>query len=192
MEIFLFEIEHFTDTRDGKVYETVNIGEQVWFAENLNYESPNSSYYNDEALIGDQLGRLYTWTEANAVCPNGWYLPSDEEWKALEAFLGMEEAQLDSLNWRGTNEGAELKCGYGWHTNDISINSSYFSALPGGFFNSTSMTFTGGGDDGLFWTATSFSDSKAYYRKLSENIYQVFRNSSVIEHKFSVRCVKDL
>jgi uncharacterized protein (TIGR02145 family) len=73
---------------------------------------------------GDTYGALYTWAAATndtssnlipsgvqGVCPNGWHIPSDEEWKQLEAFLGMSLSDLDKISWRGTDQGTQLKTG---------------------------------------------------------------------------------
>lgn len=67
----------FTDPRDGQTYATVEIGNQTWFAQNLNYETSNSWTYIDDPANGDIYGRLYTWEAALNACPSGWHLPGD-------------------------------------------------------------------------------------------------------------------
>ncbi len=93
---FKGETGTFTDSRDGQEYEWVKIGDQVWMAENLNYAQ------HDEGNSG-RYGRLYDWAAVmqgenssnnnpsgvQGVCPDGWHVPSDEEWKELEMKLGM-------------------------------------------------------------------------------------------------------
>ena len=70
------------DKRDGKVYHKVNMGSAVWLAENLNFNSPHSYCYGNKASC-DETGRLYSWDVAMSVCPDGWRLPTDEEWNAV-------------------------------------------------------------------------------------------------------------
>lgn len=76
------------DSRDGQTYKTAVIGNQIWMAENLNYESENSYCYNDSAKYCDKYGRLYTWTAAKNACPSGWHLPSEAEFNELLSSAG--------------------------------------------------------------------------------------------------------
>ena len=104
------------DLRDGKTYRTTKIGGQVWMAENLNYETPNSYCYNDSAEYCEKYGRLYTIAAAvdsigtfsstgkgcglgvkcslegtvRGACPSGWHLPDADEWKALFITAGAD------------------------------------------------------------------------------------------------------
>lgn len=84
----------FKDTRDSKSYKTVKIGEQWWFAENLNYSSTNSVCYNNSQSNCEKYGRLYTYDEASEVCPTGWHLPSYEEWGILKQTVNKNGLKL--------------------------------------------------------------------------------------------------
>lgn len=90
----------FTDDRDGKVYKYTTIGNQVWMAEYLNYEGPDSYCVEETCAL---KGRAYFLTSARTACPNGWHLPSREEWDVLFTNMG----GIDIA-------GSRLKATYGW------------------------------------------------------------------------------
>ena len=140
---------------DGNVYQTVKIGDQWWMAENLkviHYQNgdgitklPNntvwSTYgegaycnYDNNDSNADIYGSLYNWYAVNDsrnIAPDGWHVPTDEEWKELEMFLGMSQSEANGTGWRGTDEGSKLKATSGW-SGFNGTNESGFSALPGG------------------------------------------------------------
>ena len=84
----------FTDRRDGELYKWVKIDNQIWMAENLRYASSGSGYYDLH-----EYGRFYNWESAKKACPPEWHLPSDEEWKVLERFLGMTKSEINNESW---------------------------------------------------------------------------------------------
>jgi len=191
----------------GYDYETVQIGEQCWFAENLRAEyyqnnDPLASDLSDEEWssisIGAQsfyeynseiladYGRLYNGyavLDEREICPSGWHVPTDNEFMALEVHLGMSPSEVNSSGWRGTNEGEKLKSSPSddpaWNGN----NASGFGAAAGGM---RFGTFYYQGAIGSFWTAEGI-----YCRELHGND-QIFRdpNNNLIDG-FSVRCIKD-
>jgi len=201
---------------DGHHYKTVKIGDQCWMAENLksNHNADGTSItevYNYENEYGNGLtyGYLYTWaavmngepsSEDNpsgvqGVCPDGWHVPSDAEWKELEMTLGMTSAETNTWGIRGSHsEGRKLKVteeAFLWtdHANR-GTNSSGFTALPGGRALNGS-TFESLMSYAFFWTTTQFDGSAAYYRNLQYDNNQVGRQYIAKWYGFSCRCVQD-
>jgi len=186
----------FTDPRDGKTYKTVKIGNQVWMAENLNYATSIGSWcYDYKSSNCDIYGRLYYWYTAKKVCPAGWHLPSDDEWKKLEMALGMAQGEANSTGWRGTNEGSKLAGNASlWDDEDLIQNpefaSSGFTALPGGYRNNY-VNFNFIGIDCYWWSATDENSTTAWFRFMTNDFSAVYRNGYYKKKGLSVRCVRD-
>jgi uncharacterized protein (TIGR02145 family) len=202
---------------DGNVYHTVTIGTQLWMKENLaavHYRNgdpvPNitgnalwleaatgayCNYNNDTARV-PVYGRLYNWyavTDPRKLCPVGWHIPSDEEWKQLEIFLVMTQIQADNAGYRGTSEGGKLKetgTAHWYAPNLGATNSSGFSALPGGYRLDGYGFMT---ESGIWWTATKTNAGEAIYRGLGNNESGISRSWYPGDEILgvSVRCVKD-
>jgi uncharacterized protein (TIGR02145 family) len=119
------EVTTFVDYRDNKTYKKVQIGEQIWMAENLKYEADGSKCYDndwadrDPAIFCEEYGRLYDWNTAmdgehsstaipsgvEGVCPAGWHLPSDAEWQVLIDYVGINAGtKLKSRTFKGNSE----------------------------------------------------------------------------------------
>lgn len=187
----------FTDPRDGKVYQTVVIGNQEWMAENLAYAPSGGNYWaydNDDANV-ETYGYLYDWETACDVCPDGWHLPGDEEWKELEMALGMSQAEADDTDWRGTNEGSKLAGNAGLWTdgaleNDADFGTSDFTAHPGGY-RLNDGTFNDVGSNGSWWNATESGTNYAGRRSVYYDGIDVGRDFNPKEFGFAVRCVRD-
>ncbi len=167
---------------------------------------------NDSVTYAATYGALYTWSAAmgdnaissssnpsgvQGVCPDGWHLPSDDEWKDLEMENGMTQAQADNTGSRGTNEGSKLAGNNelwdnGLLESDIEFGKSGFLALPGGsrnYFNGTSGGF---GQNGNWWTTTEGDASNSYNRYLYYDSEKISRNWGYPKsYGFSVRCVKN-
>lgn len=202
---------------DGNVYQTVKIGNQWWMAENLkviHYRNGDAltnvtdstdwsrlftgaycSYDNDEGNVSN-YGRLYNWYAVNDsrnIAPAGWHVPTDEEWKQLEMYLGMNQSETDDTDWRGTTEGGKLKetGTIRWNSPNTGANNEYgFSALPGGYRIYYS-TFGDKGDYANFWSSTKDYLFYAWFRRLHYNNSGIYRNFFDLKYGFSVRCVKD-
>jgi len=205
--------DDITDSRDDKVYGTVQIGEQCWMQENLAYDQ--SSYGNDWCYGDDcatyeaTYGRLYDWTAAmqgssssdtnpsgvQGVCPTDWHLPSDDEWEELEGEVDSTydygNVEWDGTGYRGDDVGQNLKedASEGHWSNDNGVcNSSGFTAVPNGYI--IGGTYSGLGNYMYTWTATETNEGFAYYRTLA--FYGILCQRSYISKAsgFSVRCLR--
>jgi len=157
----------------------------------------------------DTYGVLYNWNAVMAgasssssnpsgvqgVCPDGWHVPSDEEWKELEMELGMSQSEADDYGYRGTNEGSKLAgnaslWGDGELENNSAFGTSGFSALPGGY-RSSYGSFDYIGRYGHWRSSTVVNSSSALARGLGELNSDVARDWPYKERGSSVRCVRD-
>ncbi len=189
IEAFPSNKGYFTDTRDGQTYKWVKIGEQVWMAENINYKTGNSWCYDNKVTNCNKYGRLYNWKTAHTVCPSGWHLPTDNECKVLEIFLGMSKSEADYDEWRA-GAGKKMKSKSGWDSEVGGTDAVGFSSLPGGY-RSPEGVFEGLGIFASWWSPTNYDLSYAWYRLLYYDFDQVFRNIYSEDSGFSVRCIRD-
>jgi uncharacterized protein (TIGR02145 family) len=184
------------DARDEQSYELTPIGDQVWFAQNLNYEMTDSWWYDNLPENGYAYGRLYTWEAALEGCPDGWHLPTDEEWKILEGNVdsqfGVGDPEWDGTSSRGFDAGWKLKSVDGWDTNN-GTDEYGFHALPGGSYYDTEGIFDFIGQEGNFWTSTETSpqSSSAYMRNLYMSYKKIGRYYWAKKNACSVRCIRD-
>lgn len=201
--------DSFTDERDNHVYKTVEIGNQVWMAENLAYlpsistdkmSETEAKYYVYDNLSTDinevkksnnyiQYGVLYNWVAAMKSCPKGWHIPTNEEWKELEMFLGMSKEDADKKNDRG-DIANKMKNITGWDPSDNASNESGLSVLPAGFRGSI---YSHKGKRAMFWTGTEYESSNrgAYYRKIDELFNFVGYRYANKKDGYSIRCIKN-
>jgi uncharacterized protein (TIGR02145 family) len=201
---------------EGQVYNTIQIFSQCWLKENLNVgdmipvtiEQWNNGTiekycYNNEPDSCTKYGGLYHWGEmmqyttqqgAQGICPPGWHLPTDEEWKVLEGAtdsqykIGDPEWDIGG-DWRGYDAGTNLKTTSGWFANGQGTELFGFSGLPGG--NCRNGHFNPIGRYGCWWASTEFSYNYAWFRQLSYNSPEVRRNDYDNDYGFSVRCLRD-
>ena len=202
---------------DGNVYQTIKIGDQWWMMENLkvtHYRNgdpiPNVTnggtwsglttgayceYDNDPGNVAT-YGRLYNWyavDDSRSIAPEGWHVPTDEEWKQLEMYLGMSQAEADATGWRGTDEGGKLKEEGTTHWNSPNTgatNESGFTALPAGY-RVGSGYYNSIGFDTRIWSSTTYDQNIAWYRFLQYNHADAYRNGDSKNTGFSIRCVRD-
>lgn len=184
---------------------------------NTQYDTITKYYfnYNDDESYVETYGRLYIWMAAvngyasevdlnpsqiQGVCPDGWHLPSDSEWKELEMFLGMTEREANDREWRGTIEGGMLKETGTLHwdpPNMGATNESGFTALPAGHRNLTDDYYSLG-KKGSFWTSTNHiaktNTQNPAFRLLNADYERTYRYRGFhgyLTYARSVRCVKD-
>lgn len=199
----------FTDIRDGHLYTLIKIGEQTWMAENLSYlpcvnrvsesQFDGKCYYvygydgNDltkatEEMSFRKYGVLYNFDAAKESCPDGWHLPSDDEWKELEMFLGMEN-EADVREWRPEGEvGKKLKSTTEWKDNN-GTNEVGFNALPAGCRGYNG--FESLGYCAYFWTASPAGGDNGWRRGLCIDEDGTCREEDRRYFGASVRCVMD-
>lgn len=191
--------------KDSGANKTIQIGNQNWMAENLNAtffrngepipESktqqewlqagekglPAWCNFNNDPAQADKFGKLYNWyavTDSRGLAPEGWHVPSDEEWTILSNQLGGDVAA-----------GVKLKAQSSW-TSGAGNNTSGFSVLAGGGRGGTSQ-FKGQGTVAVFWSTTPKSRSFAYYRVVHATKNGFYREDDDKMSGFAVRCVKD-
>ena len=196
-----FAYGSMTDPRDGIVYKTTTIGGQVWMAENLNYfdiEGAPSAVKNDWCYWDkpencESAGRLYTWKVAKRVCPEGWRLPTNEDWAALLTAVGADT--LNSIAWKGANV---LKSMSGWENGGSGTDDFGFTALPAGrkFFTKVQSGFTNHGCSAYMWSATepditAGADTLAFSLELNCSNENAIVNTAKKADGLSVRCVKE-
>lgn len=146
--------------------------------------------YNWNAAMNTAGSRKPMQENTQAVCPAGWHMPQDAEWKTLEMSLGMDQADADTVNWRSSGSvGEKIKSTAGWINDSLGSNYSGFTALPGGYRN-THGVFRDIGSYAVFWTGT-LSDTAAWYRGLGINEPGIYRLNTLKSHGLSVRCIKD-
>ncbi len=184
----------FTDTRDGRVYKTIQIGKQTWMAENLAWDTGDSSswaYDNDPKNIPAH-GRLYTWKAAKSACPSGWHLPKKAEWDTLLVFMGMTPAQVQNIGYVKTDVAKKLKSVRDWFKKENGTDAVGFRAYPGGEYIATKNEFLFLTRGAYWWTATEYKDAPQYawFRAIFD--YNIYLSGTLKGEGYSVRCIEDV
>jgi uncharacterized protein (TIGR02145 family) len=191
---------------DGNNYGMVTIGTQVWMDENLkttkykdnssiplvtdntdwsNLVSPGYSWYNNDASSNKATyGALYNWHTVNTgkLCPTGWHVPTDDEWRTLTSYLGGEAVAGGKLKEAGTSHWLSPNLG--------ATNESGFTAVPGGARNIDGQ-FLELGTNGYWWSSTAHDATHAWYHDMVSDDQWVNRFNYYKGLGFSVRCIKD-
>ena len=192
--------------QSGNFYNTVAIGTQVWFRENLRTKKYRSGalipvktntdistlvgqryYYNNDSTTNEPIyGTLYNWQatqNSDSLCPVGWHVPTDDEWTVLTDYLGGLSVAAGKMKVTGTTY---------WNSpNTGATNETGFSLLPGGYRSSVGV-FEDINANGVFWSATEYNNTNAWFRLVNSGFIAMFRdnyfNKSV---GASVRCLKN-
>ena len=201
------QYDSIIDERDGQVYKTVKIGEQVWMAQNLNYADSiatpsllgKSRCYDNVTANCEVTGRFYKWSAAmdsiktgcghgaicsptlpvQGICPSGWHLPDSSEWNALFNAVGGK-----------STAGTKLKSQNGWFGANGNRSDAYgFSALPAG--ENIYGTFDKVGSKTGFWSSTKWNVNLVYSAMLYWSDSRAYLYEFEGYNSFSVRCVKD-
>lgn len=181
----------FKDSRDGKVYKYVKIGTQTWMAENMAYKTSDKcwAYEGDQKNIST-YGYLYDWETAKKICPAGWHLPNETEFRKLIDYSGGEDSAGCKLKEAGNEH---------WKSNQNELfvskakitNSTGFTALPGGFRYELEI-FRDIGNNGWWWIGEQGSTTdEGKIMLLGFNSRQANIYSQKVEFGLSVRCLRD-
>ncbi|NMM50679.1 fibrobacter succinogenes major paralogous domain-containing protein [Marinigracilibium pacificum] len=194
------EFNEFIDSRDNHSFQTVKIGNQTWFAENFAYlpyicppDSANYGVwvynYNGQSISDAkntleyrEFGALYNWQSAKELAPDGWHLPTDEEWKELEKYLGIDEDDIKQKTWRGTNNEANLLKVSGY---------TGFNIVFGGWMTDYGK-FNFKNQHANFWCDTEFDNERAYERLIGLTNGKIGWDKGNKGCGFSVRYVNDV
>lgn len=170
----------FKDSRDGKTYRTVQIGEHIWMAENLNYRASGVCYENSEANC-DRYGRLYAFEETRSSCPAGWHVPYEKDW--LDFLTTVKGLYPDSASY-------VLKSTTGWEYGGNGSNALGFNVLPGGYYSEG--YFSNIGYSAAFWInepADEYHRREYYQFNATNEFPELHRN--YYELYAYVRCIND-
>lgn len=201
-----FRVNNVIRDIENNEYHTVIIGDQEWMAENLRTSQYRNGedilnvqndmdwislgagafcWYNNDNSLDNVFGKLYNWyavMDDKGICPIGWHVPDDTEWKNLidnlgnSSIVGGSMKESNGTLWNFPNKGA--------------TNSSGFTALPGGA-RGTTGAFQNIGESGFWWTSSEVAMSTGILRTITfdESYIVSLINSKTLG--LSVRCIKD-
>lgn len=204
---------------DGNYYPVTTIGTQLWMAEYLkttsftdgspltlitdnttwvDYSLPAYCWFNnDEITYKQSMGGIYNWYAASSsnICPVGWHVPTDEDWKILEGTVdtqfGVGHTEWNKSSWRGFDSGCNLRARGIWTQSLPGCETDYFgfSALPCGYRNYIGGTF-GGSNWNFIWASDDIDKLNGIARHLHSSYHGVRRTNQAKAEGASVRCVK--
>ncbi len=200
------------DVRDGNIYRTTSIGNQIWMAQNLNFKVDSSWCYIDSNANCSTYGRLYQWASLfklndscnthicsaliskpfdQGICPNGWHISTDSEWSSLISFVGG-----DSARFRLTVAQQDNHSDLGWHL-DPGTDMFGFRILPAGQrvianpATYTPVTYSGHWLSAYFWTSSESTKTYANSRYLLYGLPAIYPSIGDKYTGYQVRCIKN-
>jgi len=206
------------DERDGQFYNTAAIGDQCWMAGNMNIGKKVRNaccgyLHHENAIIEkycydcDKYGGLYEWGEAmqyatlegaRGICPEGWHIPTDDEWKILEGVVDSQhpagDPVWDNTGQRGTDAGGKLKAeGTAlWSTPNVGATDEYgFRAFPGAYRYLEGVFKGTDGNKAYYWTSSAEGQENAWNRTFNYDNSLVTRGATYKVSGLSVRCIKN-
>lgn len=190
-------MKEFVDERDGKIYRYRNVNGTDWFVTNLAYEGKGFPYKGYD-VMWDIYGGYYSYQEAvdGDICPEGWTLPSEEDWKALAmstgraSVLSVESGEIYDnvaamLMSKATFNGEQM-----WQYSPQSdpTNDTGLSALPAGFFSQ--KAFSGLGQYACFWSSDTYNDKGVYHYLFYDDSSLRVNYADKNHFAASVRCIR--
>lgn len=184
------------DSRDNRVYRVVTLGEQTWMAENLNYSLDAGSQswcWGDDEGFCAKYGRLYTWNAAVRACPEGWHLPTQNEFESLVKLVDSGYPAPPADEAYSSVAGKRLKSAAVWGGSGVGSNDVGFSAVPAGRYDGELGSFFLEGADGVtyFWGGTELESDKAFFLNIGSDDDGANLGYLLKIHGNSVRCVKN-
>ncbi len=203
---------------DGNIYRTVSIGSQCWLVENLKttkYNDGNAipnivennewnnvttaaySWYDNNNSNKDTYGALYNYyaVETDKLCPSGWHVATDNEWKELEGYVDTQfdigDTEWNKVALRGFNAGEKLMSRYDWLYSGNGTDDYGFEAFPNGFRNAITGEFERKNEWGTVWTDVNNTETEHYRREFSGQEEGIARFNSSPRTGYAVRCIKD-
>ncbi|MBE0675621.1 MAG: hypothetical protein IH591_13250 [Bacteroidales bacterium] len=198
---------------EGNLYSVINIGTQVWMAENLRttkfndnttilnvaanedwivLTTPAYCWFSNDSQYKVTFGALYNWYTVGTgkLCPDGWHVPTDAEYMTLESALAMSSDQLELWNWRGTDQGTQIKSTSGWIEGGNGTNSSGFNGLSGGYRFGATGAFNALGMI-TYWWSSEHNVDQAVYRRVDYDNGAIYRSVTSKRGGKYIRCIKN-
>ena len=178
----------FIDERDGQEYKYTTIGDQVWMAQNLNYDAKYSMCYDDDSANCDVYGRLYVLQKegdrfkgmdldfTKSICPSGWHVPTFQEWSILIENVGGFDNEFAAMRLKTTQNWE-----YSYSENGTDVCG--FGLIPAGSYWGK---YTEKDERAHFWTSTAKYESMNHKISIRKEVYDIFSDSFD-----SIRCIKD-